>query len=172
MLATAGKFGIGFTPNDRNVYNKSGTTVAVGDVLVFDTRWAGGSTNSVYGDEASHWSNVVVNSALQEHMRGGVCCVVTQLGAGRGAHGSRITVRITGKVTAAVSAEGAGNVQHGDLLYLDTADKFLHSNATSLVAGRKVFAIYDDINNLAAVGTGLREITLDGISGFGSTATT
>ena len=171
-LAVAGKFGLGFTPNDRNVYNRTGGTVAIGDVLVCDVSNASGdATNTVYGDEASAYSNMVIHANSNAEQRGSLVGVVVGLRGGAGADNTKITCRFTGKVTANVTEDSGtgGSMTQGQVLYLNGADAELHSNTSSIAAARKIIGYYDDGTALTQGTTGLREITMNGINGFGGT---
>jgi len=168
-IATAGGLGIAFTPNDRQVFNRTGSLTVAGDLHMFDIlRSAGETTGSAYGESSSMWANVVVPTAAATVSESlfAAFCVVTR-GA---ADDQKEVVQVTGKVMVKVTNGDAGNpLPIGSPLWA-AATNALHGHAATPVAGKKILGILQTALGNGA--TAVVEVDFDGIHGFGSTSVT
>jgi len=162
-LSTFGYPGIGiaFDTKDAVVYNRTATTLALGDVVMFDMGNTDGDTGTTtaLGAKASIFSNVIVPATagiggVASDVRYIFGCVIDLLD-GAGADNALVKVRIEGPCKVNVAAA----VDLGDLL--QPADGIKTLNDTS-VAGVVFIAWAREAGSTSV------ECIFDGFRGFGS----
>lgn len=180
MTTTQPAFGLGsLDPIDIKVTNRTGASVAAGDVVLVDHgRDAAGSTSNTPGLETSGLASIVdiadlgAGAARQCAYASGLWGVV-QIGA---ADGFRTTVRLKGFVDS-IRADAASNIAT-DVLTAPLAASPLAANvvasagtntADATARPKKIIAV------LLVAHTGandLKPCIFDGIAGFGTSLTT
>ena len=146
-------------PDKAFIWNRSGATRAVGDVMQLDlAQTATETTNNLVGDTASGFANGVLGVALQQEY--GIFFIVT---GGSLVDNGSMQVHFSGIIDANVSGANAAALY--EPLTVITAQDNLTSN---VVTTEKIVGI---VLVASAAGTEeLIQILFDGWHGFGSTA--
>jgi hypothetical protein len=167
-LATAGKLGIGFAPDDRICWNRSAATLVAGDLVMIDIR-ATKTTLSLttqYGFDDSKYSNVISPATgASDEDKYNIFGVIVR----GGAPNQKVLVRFNGRVTVKVTEDNgaSGATAKGEPYFADLTDREAHVNASVLIANKKLLGI---INPTVAQGATavLSEADHFGVSGIGN----
>jgi hypothetical protein len=167
-LATAGKLGIGFTPDDRICFNRHSGALNAGDLVMIDVRASQPeSVTTTFGLDDSKYSNVVNPSVgARDEDQFGFFGVIL-----RGAATNRkVLVRFNGRVTVSVTEDNgaSGATAKGEPFYAAISNKIAHVNANAPEANKKILGVINDVVAQGATAV-LHEGDLFGITGLGAT---
>jgi hypothetical protein len=167
-LATAGKLGIGFAPDDRVCFNRHSAALVAGDLVMIDVR-ATDTTHSVtteYGLDNSKYTNVIspATGAAYEDQYAFFGVVIRG-----GAVDSEVLVRFNGRVSVNMTEDDgtAGSSALGEPYHADLTDKEAHLTAGTLALGVKLLGVCNEV--IAQGATAIAECDHFGISGIGRT---
>ena len=169
-LMQQGGDGVGLFPANEYAYanNRTGATLALGDVVMFDIKDtdAGTGTTTAIGADASAYANVIdpttagigtLSGASPAHP-GYFFGVVVNLGPDAGADNALVKLQVRGLCRASCTADA---ITIGVPLI---AANGVNTLAPSPAAGNKILALAREANSSTA---GLYEVWFDGIDGFG-----
>lgn len=151
-------FGFQIKKWDVRVTNRTGATLALGDVCMFDLAQLQAETTSIsIGDDASSFANVGPIDDTAEHLKFAIFAVATESIADN----RRGLVRIRGHAMVKASLTG---VAAGDGLVVVAGDTGLRpSDGAGTGANDKVIALALEAITNGKVGN----VLFDGMSGFG-----
>src|SRR6185436_18381988 len=174
QLADVGPQGVGLNPRFESVpvWNRTGSTVRVGEIVMFDiflssTATAGANFTTVIGSNNHDYANVVTPATAgiggltggSGHTGAPFGCVMDVPGQ-NGLDGTLIRVCVRGPTRARFAA--AGGTLAGKLCFPSDSSLKL---STTVVAGVKAIA---ELIDRATTVDGLSLVNFDGLDGFGS----
>lgn len=139
-----------------DVMNRTGTTLVLGDLVMFDLHSTETGDNIIVGDTNSVFTNVIVPATLG--LTHGFFGVVTDLKSGAGADNTEVEVCVRGIVDARVASATAVTAV---LIAANASDAL---DDTAGIAGQKILGI--PLEASTAADTIL--VLFDGIYGFGA----
>lgn len=171
--------GITFEYKEAHVWNRTGATLAVGELVMFDIKATDGDSSvaAIPGANNSPYANVITPVTVglgtlsgagapdPGYMFGVVCDLLDGGGQGQtpGADNKLIKVCLVGYVYAKM-ADTAASGARGDVLVAADAVRTL---TTTTAAGKKILGRVDEDVTTA---NALARILFDGINGFGQLA--
>lgn len=144
---------------DVKAYNRTGATLALGDVVVFDMTQSDAACSSITnGGGTGIFENLITPATA--HLGVYPCGIVVNLLGGAGADDALVEVRVQGIVDALVEGTDAGAA--GDLCFLSNAQRQLNSDAA---ANERAVALLLEATASGTAATA--KVWFDGINGVG-----
>jgi hypothetical protein len=167
-LATAGKLGVGFQPDDRICFNRAAAPMVAGDLVMIDIR-ATDTTNSLttaYGLDDSKYTNIInPSTGARDEDQYNFFGVILR----GGGVDEKVLVRFNGRVTVNTEETngGAGATTKGEPFYASLGNKRAQLRADGPPNNKKLLGVINDV--IAQGATVLAEGDLFGITGIGAT---
>ena len=152
-------YGFQITPWDVRVINRTGATLALGDIAMFDLSQIQAETDThIFGDTGSWTVNLTEVKDTAEFLKYAIFAIATESIADNETGVARLRGRVPAKVVTAGIAAGDGLAPKEDVTGL------LATDSAGIDPGDKVIGIADETIANGAVGS----VLFDGVNGFGS----